>query len=187
MQNRPRFGQVRPRGWLPMGLWDGLRAVDMPLDVQVRGMTQPALTSDVQPAPTGVAKPRFLTAARQLADVAERNVFVILVLAVAGIFRVGLLGLGIGSDTWYTLLGGRWVSRSWIPHHDTLTVLTHGREWVDQQWLGHLVMYGLWALGGWPLALLCLLAAYLGAFALAAAAARRSGASAHYTAIAGLF
>jgi hypothetical protein len=159
----------------------------MPLDVEVRGVTQPAATGEGRAASLGAPQPRSLRAAQQLAEAAERNVFVILVLALAGAFRVGLLGLGIGSDTWYTLLGGRWVSRSWIPHADTLTVLGHGREWVDQQWLGHLAIYGLWRLGGWPLALVCLLGLFLGAFAIVAAAARRSSASAHYTAVAALF
>ena len=122
----------------------------------------------------------------QLCDFADRNVFIILVFAAAGLLRLGLLGLGIGSDTWYTLLGGRVVSRSWIPHGDSLTILGRGHEWVDQQWLGHLMLYGSWSSGGWPLALLILLAGYLGAFALAIVTARRLGASAESAAVVGL-
>jgi hypothetical protein len=66
-----------------------------------------------------------------------------------------------------------------------LTVLTRGREWVDEQWLAHLLLYGLWSAGGWPLALLVQLAAYLGAFVVAAVTARRLGASARSTAAVG--
>jgi hypothetical protein len=123
----------------------------------------------------------------RLGDAVDRNVLVILVVALVGLFRVGLFGLGIGSDTWYTLLGGRIVSRSWLPHADALTVMTRGREWVDEQWLAHLALYGMWRAGGWPLALLVLLATYIAAFAVAAATARRLGASARSTAIVVLF
>ena len=31
---------------------------------------------------------------------------------------------------------------SGLPHHDTLTVWSHGQPWVDQQWLGQLLFYG---------------------------------------------
>ena len=122
----------------------------------------------------------------RLARAADEHVFVVLVLAAAGLFRVALLGLGIGSDTWYTLLGGRVVDRSWLPHGDTLAVMTHGREWVDQQWFAHLLLYGCWSLGGWPLALLVLLASFIGAFAAAMATALRHGASSRSTAAVGL-
>src|SRR5262249_5258503 len=73
--------------------------------------------------------------------------------------------------------------RSWLPHHNTLTAIAHGREWIDEQWLGHLALYGLWSLGGWPLASLALVALYLGAFVITTAAARTRGASAGSTAI----
>jgi hypothetical protein len=118
-----------------------------------------------------------------VADAADRNVFVILVLTAAGMFRIALLGFPIGSDSWYTLLGGRLVSSSWLPHQNTLTVIAQGRDWVDEQWLGHLVLYGLWSLGSWPLATLILLALYLVSFSLVAAAARSRGASETGTAI----
>ncbi len=123
---------------------------------------------------------------RRLAEGIDANVFVVLAIAFAGLFRVGLLGVNIGSDTWYTLLGGRFVSGSWIPHADTLTIMTRGTQWVDEQWLAHLLLYGTWRLGGWPVALLVLLATYLGAFAVAAAVARRLGASARSTALVSL-
>src|ERR1051326_4026254 len=39
------------------------------------------------------------------------------------------------SDGWYAILGGSEVVRHGLPMHDTLAIWSHGREWVDQQWL----------------------------------------------------
>jgi hypothetical protein len=54
-------------------------------------------------------------------------------------------------DAWLALTAGREVWNSGVPHHDTLTALTSGRRWIDQQWLSQLAMYGLFRLGGLPL------------------------------------
>ena len=86
-------------------------------------------------------------------------------------------------DAWYTLLGGRLVARAGIPHHNTLTILAHGHTWVDQQWLGQLFFYGLWAAGGWGLSLVAVVALYVAAFAVLAAATRLAGASERSTAL----
>ena len=82
-----------------------------------------------------------------------------------------------GPDTWYSLLAGRLIWHGGLPHHDTLTALTVGRTWVDQEWLGHLGIYGLFATGGWELALLVGSAGFIAAFAVSAAGARARGAS----------
>jgi hypothetical protein len=137
----------------------------------------------VPAAPRETRAEAALSRSTKVADFVDRNVFLILVFAVLGVFRLAAYGLGVGSDTWYTLLGGRIISSSWLPHRDALTVLGRGREWVDQQWLAHLLLYGGWKAGGWPLASLILLASFLGAFALMAASARRLGASAPSTAV----
>ena len=84
---------------------------------------------------------------------------------------------GIVQDGWYTLLAGRLVDRSGLPHHNTLTVLAHGHTWVDQQWLGQLLFYGLWTAGGWGLSLVAVTLLYVAAFAVLAAATRLGGAS----------
>lgn len=158
----------------------------MAFDMAVQGMTPPASSGAAESTSAELETSRAPSRMERFGDLVDRNVFVILVLAAAGLFRVALLGIGIGSDTWYTLLGGRVVSRSWLPRGDTLTVLTQGKDWIDEQWLAHLFFYGLWSFGGWPLGLLVLLATYLGAFAVAAATARRLGASARSTAMAGV-
>jgi hypothetical protein len=81
------------------------------------------------------------------------------------------------SDGWYAILGGSEVVRHGLPMHDTLAIWSHGREWVDQQWLGQLFFYGLYTVGGVKLALLGHVLAAGTAFTLAIVAARWRGAS----------
>src|SRR5919204_2826158 len=81
------------------------------------------------------------------------------------------------SDSWFVIFGGHFVAHHGLPSTDALTIWTHGRHWVDQQWLGQLVFYGLYAAGGIKLALLGHVAAAGSAFTLIVIAARRRGAS----------
>ncbi len=83
----------------------------------------------------------------------------------------------VASDSWYTVLGGRIVTRSGLPHSDTLTVMSLGHRWVDQQWLAQLGLYGLWSAGGWRLGGFATVVLFIAAFAISAACARRLGAS----------
>jgi hypothetical protein len=171
--------EARPRDEAGMRLSDSTTGTAIPFNTRVTEATPPVLrpgTRLVRRRVGAHVPARFL-------ELVDSNVFVILVVAVAGTVRIGLLGLGIGSDTWYDLLGGRIVGSSWLPHHDSLTVLGHGRQWVDQQWLAHLLLYRLWLAGGWSLALVIVVACYLGGFSLAATAARRAGASGRSTAV----
>jgi hypothetical protein len=99
---------------------------------------------------------------------------------IVALFVVGLLGNIPGellSDSWLVVLGGREVVQNGLPHHDTLAIWTQGREWVDQQWLGQLAFYGLYALGGIKLALIGHVTAAGTAFVLALIAARWRGGS----------
>jgi hypothetical protein len=81
-------------------------------------------------------------------------------------------------DTWLGLVTGRDVWHSGIPRHETLTGLSQGRTWVDQQWLSQLAMYTVQRVGGLGLLGVVHVALSGGAVAGAAAAARRLGASA---------
>jgi hypothetical protein len=119
----------------------------------------------------------------RLMGVCEANVFVVLAILIPGVLMALRLRRGIAQDAWYTLLGGRLVARSGIPHHNTLTILAHGHTWIDQQWLGQLAFYGLWALGGWWLSLVGVVVVYLAAYALIALATRLAGASERSTAV----
>ena len=153
----------------------------------MRGASQEAFAGDAAPPRLDVPGVGARSWIQAVGDLLERNVFLVMVLTAAGVFRLVLLGLGIGSDSWYTLVGGRFVSRSWLPHDNTLTILGHGREWVDQQWLAHLLVYGLWGAGRWAPIVLATLVSFLGAYVITAATAERLGASPRSTAVAALF
>ncbi len=107
----------------------------------------------------------------------ERNVFLVLVLAVCLTLHAAIVRDQVVQDAWYTLLGGRTVIHSGLPHHDSWTVYSLGKQWVDEQWLGHVLLYGLWAAGGWQLASTGVIAFFFAAFAMLALNARRLGAS----------
>jgi len=103
-----------------------------------------------------------------------------LLFPVVALFAIALLGnlpRELFQDGWLVILGGREIVAHGLPSHDTLAIWTHGRVWVDQQWLGQLVFYGLYAVGGIKLALSAHAAAVAGAFTLAIVVARRRGAS----------
>src|SRR5437867_4744665 len=74
-----------------------------------------------------------------------------LIIGCVGIFA-GVIAVRIpqeiGQDTWLTLLVGRRIAHAGIPRHDVFTAWTLGQTWVDQQWLTHLLSYGIYAAGG---------------------------------------
>jgi hypothetical protein len=99
---------------------------------------------------------------------------------IVALFVIGLLVNMPGellSDSWLVILGGREIVQHGLPHHDTLAIWTHGKVWVDQQWLGQLIFYGLYAAGGVKLALAGHVTAASTAFVLALIAARGRGGS----------
>jgi hypothetical protein len=81
----------------------------------------------------------------------------------------------ISSDGWLALVSGRSVIHHGLPTRDWLAVLTRGRAWVDQQWLGQLGLYGLERLGGTTLVLVANMVLVAGAFVAAAVSGRRRG------------
>ena len=83
----------------------------------------------------------------------------------------------LSSDGWFSILYGREILHHGFPHHDTLTLLGAGHVWVDQQWLGHVALYGLMALGGPKLTTLTTALLFAAAFLSAIFLARRRGAS----------
>jgi hypothetical protein len=103
----------------------------------------------------------------------------LLVLFVSFFVASALIGarLWFTSDSWYSVLYGREIVEHGFPRHDTLTVMGHGRPWVDQQWLGHVTLYGLFALGGAKLASLVSALVFSAAFVGTLVLARRRGAS----------
>jgi hypothetical protein len=55
-----------------------------------------------------------------------------------GLLLVIAASAGMVGDSWLALVAGREIAKHGLPAHDTLAVVTLGRRWVDQQWLGQL-------------------------------------------------
>lgn len=91
----------------------------------------------------------------------------------------------IVSDTFFVLNGGRLVAEDGLPHGNALTVIGAGREWVDQQWLAHLLLYELERAAGLVAVAALAALATAGAVALLVAALRRAGLAALRTAALG--
>jgi hypothetical protein len=114
----------------------------------------------------------------EIARVLEENGTLVVVLTVFAILLVVDIRKELVTDGWMALLSGRQVAQHGLPSHDALTVWTHGRRWVDQQWLAQLVLYELDRLGGIKLVMLVHALLSSSAIVAVAVAARRVGASA---------
>jgi hypothetical protein len=106
----------------------------------------------------------------------------VIVVAFAVALTKALSGV-LNQDGWLALVSGREVSRHGLPSVDHLTVWSAGDRWIDQQWLGHVGVYGLYALGGLRLLLISHAVLVVSTFALAIVAARRLGGSPRATAL----
>jgi hypothetical protein len=54
------------------------------------------------------------------------------------------------SDTWWHLVSGRYiVENRTIPLNDLFSHTRLGASWIDHGWLAQILLYGLYALGGW--------------------------------------
>ena len=106
-----------------------------------------------------------------------REAALIVTCACVAVIFLTNLGVQVAADSWLNLLGGREILHHGIPHHDTLAVLSRGRDWIDQQWLANLAYYGLYALGGLGLAARVNIFLFVGTLALVFLFARRRGAT----------
>jgi hypothetical protein len=115
-------------------------------------------------------------AARVSAGLEENGTLVLVVAAFAAVL-ITHLRTALAADGWMALLSGRVVAHG-LPSHDTLTIWAHGHQWIDQQWLAQLMLYGLDRVGGLQLVLLVHAALVTAAMAGAAVLSRRLGGSA---------
>lgn len=69
-----------------------------------------------------------------------------------GLLVVFTAVVGIFADSWLALVVGREIVAHGLPTHDALTAATLGRRWVDQQWLGELVLFEVQRVAGGQLA-----------------------------------
>jgi hypothetical protein len=116
------------------------------------------------------------TVPRGIADWAGRNG---LVLLLVGLYAGALAAFGramVSVDSWLALVVGRLIAAHGLPTHDTLTVFSHGRRWVDQQWLAQVAFYELQRAGGIRLTVAAHVLLLVGSLAAATAVARRRGA-----------
>ena len=111
----------------------------------------------------------------------EENGTVVLVVAAFATVLITHLRNALEADGWMALLSGRVVAQHGLPSHETITIWAQGRDWIDQQWLAQLGLYGLDRLGGLQLVLLFHAALVTAGLAAAAVLARRLGGSARST------
>jgi hypothetical protein len=83
----------------------------------------------------------------------------------------------IVQDSWASFVAGREIVQHGLPHTDPLTVMAGGREWVDQQWLAQLILYGVVGVGGVALVGFCGVLLTAGSFTAAIVWTRRQGVS----------
>ena len=85
---------------------------------------------------------------RAAAGVAEREAFMLPVLAMLLVALLQLLPQQLQADSWLTLVSGREIVEHGLPSVDSLATWTQGSPWVDQQWLAQVILYGLTVAGG---------------------------------------
>jgi hypothetical protein len=115
---------------------------------------------------------------RAVTALLENEAFLIVLFAIYLVGVTRSMPTQVQSDTWMTLAYGREVVHHGLPSHDTLTIWAHGRNWVDQQWLGQIFYYGLYVFGGIRAVLAVNALALAAGTGLAVVAARRLGGSA---------
>lgn len=108
----------------------------------------------------------------------EQDGLLIIALGAFAVVLVLALRKDLVVDGWLALVSGRWIAQHGLPSHDALTLWTHGRRWIDQQWLAQLALYGLLRLGGIKLVLLVHALLATSGLAIAALTARKRGATA---------
>jgi hypothetical protein len=124
------------------------------------------------PGPAPARRGRF----RRIVE--EEYILLVLLAGFGLIFLLIFPPALIVNDSWLNLVTGREVVHHGLPRHDELTVYGLGLTWTDQQWLAQVFMYAVYSLGGFALLSIATCASVVGAFSIAAAAARSLGAGA---------
>jgi hypothetical protein len=115
----------------------------------------------------------------RLRRIAEEEYILVVLLAGFGlIFLLIFPPALIVNDSWLNLMAGREVVENGLPSVDAITVYGLGATWTDQQWLAQVFMYATYSLGGFALLSIATCLFVVGAFSIAAAAARALGAGA---------
>jgi hypothetical protein len=123
------------------------------------------------------AAPRLAASRSRGTTFLEDNGTLVMVIGAFAMVMLVALRRGLVDDGWLALLAGRQIAQHGLPSHEVLTLWGHGRDWVDQQWLAQLTLYGLQRVGGVKLVLLVHTVLAVGSLVGAAALARRIGGS----------
>jgi hypothetical protein len=113
---------------------------------------------------------------RRIAE--EEYILVVLLAGFGLIFLLIFPPALLVNDSWLNLMAGREVVEHGLPKVDEITVYGLGSTWTDQQWGAQVFMYGVYSLGGFALLSATTALFVVGAFSIAAAAARSLGAGA---------
>src|SRR5262245_26817817 len=130
------------------------------------------------PLPAADDAPEPASKSRLRRIVEDEYILVVLLAGFALIFLLIFPPALIVNDSWLNLVAGREVIENGLPSTDELTVYGQGATWTDQQWLAQIFMYGVHSLGGFALLSIATCLSVVGAFSIAAAAARSLGAGA---------
>src|SRR6188474_258268 len=128
--------------------------------------------SDIESDLSTVPKGRL----RRIAE--EEYILVVLLAGFGLIFLLIFPPALVVNDSWLNLMAGREVVENGLPGRDEITVHSLDATWTDQQWLAQVFMYGVYSLGGFALLSIATCVSVIGAFSIAAAAARSLGAGA---------
>jgi hypothetical protein len=102
-------------------------------------------------APVGLVVPtrrHWKSRGRHLALPRGSDALLFIAVLALAVTLLGFLPASFSVDSWLALVVGRDIWHTGLPHHDTLTVISHGVRWVDQQWLAQLASYALYRAGG---------------------------------------
>jgi hypothetical protein len=129
------------------------------------------------PVPGARARAATPSAGSRLLATIEREALPLTAVALLVSALLASLPAQLVQDSWLALVAGRQIVADGLPLQDDLTILTGGATWIDQQWLGQLVLYGIHGLGGTRLLLALNVVLIGGSFVAAAAVGRRLGGS----------
>jgi hypothetical protein len=119
-----------------------------------------------------------------LSDLLAREGMIVMMLSFCVAVLTTLMPFMLVGDSWLSFVGGRLIAAHGLPHHDSLTLWTLGRQWTDQQWGAQLLLYETVKHGGVPVVVGLGVVCVVSALVLIAIAARELGASARSVALA---
>jgi hypothetical protein len=111
-------------------------------------MPQASLPDYAIEAPRVRARAPVVARLRSAAIGREYDLLLSITIAVAAGILLVLAPAAFDDDTWLALVAGRELWSTGLPHHELLTSISHGVNWVDDQWLSQSLMYALYRIGG---------------------------------------